>query len=151
LTAHLGRVSFSSDEVYYFHKGILGFQGEKKFIFLKRKEDEPFIWLQSVERSELAFVLIDPSFLFQDYKPHIDLDELEDIKAIDSKKVKIYVIVTLPPDRKDCRVNLLAPIVINPKKKLGKQVVLKDTGYKIQYFIFSCSKGRRQNHKSETS
>ncbi len=148
LTAHFGKVSFFSKEVYYFYKGIYGFPGEKKFIFLKLKESEPFIWLQSVEKPDLTFVLVNPSFLFQNYKPHIDLDELEDIKAIDSKSVKVYVIVTFPPDMKDCHVNLLAPLVINPRKKLGKQVVLKDTGYKIQHFIFSQLEGKRLNSKS---
>jgi len=151
LTSHLGKVSFSSDEVYYFHRGIFGFPGEKKFIFLKLKESEPFIWLQSVEKPDLAFVLVNPSFLFQDYNPHIGLDELEDIKAIDSKSVKVYVIVTLHPEMKDCHVNLLAPLVINPRKKLGKQVVLKDTGYKIQYFIFNQLERKRLNNKSKTS
>jgi len=104
-----------------------------------------------VEKLDLAFVLVDPSFLFQHYNPEIGLDELEDIKAIDSKSVKVYVIVTLPSDTKDCHVNLLAPLVINPRKKSGKQVVLKDTGYKIQHFIFSRSEERRQNNKSKTS
>ena len=31
--------------------------------------------------------------------------------------------------------NLLAPIMINPAKKLGKQVVLKKSDYKIQHPI----------------
>ena len=150
-TSRFGKVSFSSSEVYHFRKGIYGFPAEKKFIFLRQKEDEPFIWLQSVEKPDLAFVLVDSSFLFQDYKPHINPDELEDIKAIDSKSEKVFVIVTFPPDMKNCHVNLLAPIVINPKKKLGKQVVLKDTGYKIQHFIFSRSEGGRQNNKSKPS
>ena len=104
-----------------------------------------------MEKLDLAFVLVDPSFLFQDYKPHINPDELEDIKAIDSKSVKVYVIVALRPEGKDCHVNLLAPLVINPRKKSGKQVVLKDSGYKIQHFIFSWSEGRRPNNKSKTS
>jgi len=151
LTSHFGKVSFFSKEVYCFHKGIYGFPEEKTFIFLKLKENEPFIWLQSVEKPDLAFVLVNPSFLFQDYNPHIGLDELEDIKAIDSKSVKVYVIVTLPPEMKDCHVNLLAPLVINPRKKLGKQVVLKDTGYKIQHFIFNQLERKRLNNKSKTS
>jgi flagellar assembly factor FliW len=151
LTSRLGKVSFLSKEVYYFHKGIYGFPGEKEFIFLKLKENEPFIWLQSIEKPDLAFVLVNPSFLFQDYNPHIGLDELEDIKATDSKSVKVYVIVTLSPDMKDCHANLLAPLVINPRKKLGKQVVLKDTGYKIQHFIFSQLERKRPNNISKTS
>lgn len=104
-----------------------------------------------MEKLDLAFVLVDPSFLFQDYKPHINPDELEDIKATDSKSEKVYVIVTLPSDTKDCHVNLLAPLVINQRKKSGKQVVLKDTGYKIKHFIFSRSEERRQNNKSKSS
>jgi len=43
LTSNFGKASLVSKEVYYFRKGIYGFPGEKKSIFLKLKENEPFI------------------------------------------------------------------------------------------------------------
>jgi len=146
LTSRFGKISFSSKEVYNFSKGIYGFPQEKKFIFLKLKEDEPFLWLQSIQRPDLAFLLVDPFIFFRGYKPEIAQKELQEIKAANLKSVEIYVIVTLPADIKQAQLNLLAPLLINPGKKLGRQVVLKSSDYKTQHSIFSQLKKRTQKN-----
>ncbi|OGC85630.1 MAG: hypothetical protein A2W07_07225, partial [candidate division Zixibacteria bacterium RBG_16_43_9] len=105
-------------------------------VFLKLKEFNPFLWLQSVEKPDLAILLIDPLIFLRDYKPEIPKKELEDIEILDLKKAEIYVTVTPSGKLKQSSLNLLAPIIINPAKKLGKQVVLKKSDYKIQHSIF---------------
>ena len=136
LTSRFGKISFSSKEVYYFSKGIYGFPQEKKYVFLKLKEFDPFLWLQSVEKSDLAILLIDPFIFLRDYKPEIPKKELEFIKVQDLKKAKIYVTVTLSGKLRQSTLNLLSPLMINTEKRLGKQVVLKSGDYKIQHSIF---------------
>jgi flagellar assembly factor FliW len=136
LTSRFGKISFSSKEVYYFSKGIYGFPQENKYVFLKLKEFEPFLWLQSVEKPDLAILLIDPLIFLRDYKPEIPKKELEDIEILDLKKSEIYVTVTPSGKLEQSTLNLLAPIIINPAKKLGKQVVLKSSDYRIQHSIF---------------
>jgi len=136
LTSRFGKISFSSKEVYNFSKGIYGFPQEKRYLFLKLKEYEPFLWFQSIEKPELAIPLVDPTLFFPDYKIDILESELEELKATDLKRLEVYVIVTLTSMIEKAQANLLAPIMINPAKKLGKQVVLKKSDYKIQHSIF---------------
>ncbi|OGC79996.1 MAG: hypothetical protein A2W07_07010 [candidate division Zixibacteria bacterium RBG_16_43_9] len=136
LTSRFGKISFSSKEVYSFSKGIYGFPQEKRYLFLKLKEYEPFLWLQSVEKPDLAILLIDPLIFLRDYKPEILKKELEDIEILDLKKAEIYVTVTPSGKLKQSSLNLLAPIIINPARRLGKQVVLKSGDYRIQHPIF---------------
>lgn len=136
LTSRFGKISFSSKEVYNFSKGIYGFPQEKKYVFLKLKEFDPFLWLQSVEKSDLAILLIDPLIFFPEYKPEILQKEFEFIKVQDLKKAKIYVTVTLSGKLRQSTLNLLSPLMINTEKRLGKQVVLKKSDYKIQHSIF---------------
>lgn len=136
LTSRFGKISFSSKEVYYFSKGIYGFPQEKKYVFLKLKEFDPFLWLQSVEKPDLAILLIDPFIFLRDYKPEIPKKELEFIKVQDLKKAKIYVTVTFSGKLRQSTLNLLSPLMINTEKRLGKQVVLKSGDYKIQHSIF---------------
>lgn len=136
LTSRFGKISFSSKEVYYFSKGIYGFPQEKRYLFLKLKEFDPFLWLQSAEKPDLAILLIDPFIFFPDYKPEILQKELEFIKVQDLKKAKIYVTVTLSGKLRQSTLNLLSPLMINPEKRLGKQVVLKSGDYRIQHSIF---------------
>jgi flagellar assembly factor FliW len=62
LTSRFGKISFSSKEVYNFSRGIYGFPQENKYVFLKLKEFNPFLWLQFVEKPDLAILLISLSF-----------------------------------------------------------------------------------------
>ena len=135
LTSSFGKISFSSKEVYNFSKGIYGFPQVKKYVFLKLKEFEPFLWLQSVEKPDLAILLIDPLIFLRDYKPEIPKKELESIEILDLKIAEIYVTVIPSGKLKQSSLNLIAPIIINPAKRLGKQVVLKSGDYRIQHPI----------------
>ncbi|GAI49025.1 unnamed protein product, partial [marine sediment metagenome] len=52
------------------------------------------------------------------------------------KKVKqgqVFVLVAIPEDPSRIRANLLAPLVINVLRRLGKQVILEQSGYPLQY------------------
>ena len=145
LTSRFGKISFSSKEVYNFSKGIYGFPQEKKYLFLKLKEFEPFLWLQSVHKPDLAILLTDPLILLQDYKPEIPKREFEDIEILDLKKAEIYVTVTPSGKLNQSSLNLLAPIIINPAKRSGKQVVLKSGDYRIQQSIFERLEKKSKN------
>ncbi|HVP36660.1 MAG TPA: flagellar assembly protein FliW [Terriglobales bacterium] len=134
-SSFFGKISFSSREVYFFSKGIYGFPEGKKYLLLKLKEYEPLIWLQSTEKPGLTIPLIDPAFFLPDYKVDLLENELEELKATTLKRLEFYVIVTLGPTLEKTQVNLLAPIVVNPAKRVGKQAVLKKSNYKIQYSI----------------
>jgi flagellar assembly factor FliW len=148
LTSRFGKISFSSKEVYEFSKGIYGFPEKKKFIWLKLKETEPFKWLQSIEAGNWAFLLIDPFLFYPDYDPQVSKKELGDIKLISLKRSEIYAIASLSPHTKEARANLVAPLIINPDKNLGKQVVLKGSNYRIHHPIFDLIEKKRHGQLS---
>lgn len=145
LNSGLGKISFSSKGIYKFSKGIYGFPEQKKFILLRPKEIEPFLWLQSIEKPNLTLLLVTPFIFDPNYEPQLTKKELQDIKLTSLKIAEIYVIVTIPPDMRQAQANLLAPLIINPEKKLGKQVVLKGRDYKIHHSIFELMEKERYN------
>jgi flagellar assembly factor FliW len=144
-TSGFGKISFSSKDIYKFSKGIYGFPELKKFILSRPKEIEPFVWLQSIEKPNVALLLVNPFLLHPNYDPQVQKKELKDIKLTSLKKAEIYVIVTIPPDIKQAQANLLSPLMINPEKKLGKQVVLKGSDYKIHHLIFDLMEKERHS------
>ncbi len=148
LTSRFGKISFSSKEVCEFSKGICGFPEKNKFIWLKLKETEPFKWLQSIQAGDWAFLLIDPFIFYPDYDPQVSKKELAEIKLTSLAKSEIFAITCLSPDSKEARANLLAPLIINPDKRLGKQVVLKGSNYSIQQRIFELTKSKREGRLS---
>ena len=88
------------------------------------------MWLQSVDNGALAFVLIDPLLFKPDYKVEIGTEDAEELGLKNGgDEAQIMAIVNILKRGEDGKptamtANLLGPIVINPEKKLAKQVVL---------------------------
>ncbi len=92
-------------------------------------------WLQSVDTGELAFLLMNPSQVVPDYTVAVSQHDLTELAASDLDELEVYTLVVVPEDPAKVRTNLKAPILLNPKHRLGKQVVLDKSDYPIQYFL----------------
>ena len=57
LTKTNGVVQVQDDKILTFEEGLFGFEDYKKFALID-SEYEPFIWLQSIENQNLAFLII---------------------------------------------------------------------------------------------
>jgi flagellar assembly factor FliW len=134
-TSRFGTLTVDEQEVLSFPEGMIGFPGLTRFIMLRHKEGSPFLWLQSLEEGDLAFVLMDPLLLIPDYVLNIPPED-RTLLAIESSGngVQAWAVVTIgrqePPE---ITANLLAPLVVNPGARLGKQIVLLDSPYAIRH------------------
>ncbi|NLW22607.1 MAG: flagellar assembly protein FliW [Tissierellia bacterium] len=136
-TTNFGEIEIDEENIIDFPEGIPGFEGEKQFIIINNEDEEnPFQWLQSVNNPDLAFVIINPFFVFPDYDIEIPETALNKLNIKDEKDVAVYSIVVVPEDLEKMTTNLLGPIVINVNKKLGKQVILDDSRYTTKHYIF---------------
>jgi flagellar assembly factor FliW len=135
LTSRFGQIAFEEKEILFLPKGILGFSQLSKYVIIEKDEYEPFKWLQSVEESDIAFVIVDPTFFFPDYKLELHEKELEELNFQQMKELTPYLIVTVPPDPSQMSADLLGPLVINFKKRIAKQVVMPDSPYTTKHYI----------------
>ena len=94
-----------------------------------------FFWLQSIDRPEVCFVVTDPFVIYNGYEVKIEDDDLELLGIASPKTVLTLVIVVIPENPEDIRVNLKAPVVINIERNLGKQVLQQDESLPIRYFL----------------
>lgn len=134
-----GKVKVSQDQLIHFSEGILGFEDLHKYYLLDRDEG-PFYWLQSVDMTEIAFVIINPMFFMADYRLELtqkDFDDIELEKEDDIEDDLLqYVIVTIPPeDPNKMTANLLGPIIINKSKRIGKQALSLNPEYHVKHNI----------------
>lgn len=137
-TRDFGEIEVSEENIIFFKEGIPGFDEEKEFIIiLNEDEDNPFHHLQSVKNPNLSFIIINPFEVFKDYDIIIPQTAIDKLKIEKPEDVLIYSIVVVPEDIRKMTVNLLGPIVINHKKRLGKQVILEDSRYSTKHFIFA--------------
>lgn len=131
-TLHWGDLKVEEDQVLQFAKGIPGFDGETEFLLIDH--EGPFVYLQSVKDKNLIFLLADPFYFYPSYE--FELPEGDKEELVIEDLVKVYGIVTLKEEVKQSTINLLAPIVINPEKRLGKQVVLHQTAYQTRHSLW---------------
>lgn len=122
-------------ETYTFHKGIPGFEELKSFDL--QQHDEVFSLFSSVEEPAAAFVTVNPFDFHPEYEFELSPENVEDLGVINPSDVAVRCIVTLHADIQNATANLLAPIVFNKQKKLGKQIVLQNTDYKTKHALWS--------------
>jgi flagellar assembly factor FliW len=143
-TKHFGEINYNEEDVITFREGIPGFFHVSRFILITEGEDALFSWLQCIEDTDLAFVLMDVKSVLPDYKPDISPDSLKGIEENGGELICCNIVV-VPEDISQMRVNLRAPVLINMKAKLGKQVVAQNEDYSVQYYIFDeLNKGRQK-------
>ena len=83
---------------------------------------------------DIAFILINPYILRPDYVLDIPAEDLVEIGSPDEPDVLVFSIVTIPPEG-DVTANLQGPLVINRKKRLGKQSISLDTRWQTKHSI----------------
>lgn len=134
-TTRFGEIEIDENQVLTFVKPILGFQNYEKFVLLPGPKESPLWWLQSVEDGALAFLLLEPLQVLPDYQVPFTPQDLHELNASSPQDISIYTLLVVPEDPTKIRTNLRAPIVINPKTRLAKQMVLDRTDYPVQWFL----------------
>lgn len=125
-TKFLGEVEIKESEILTFKQGLPGFPDNKKFILLALDADLPLALLQSTEEAAISFVVAFPFAFKKDYVFDLSEEDKESLQIEKEEEVLTYSIVTLKETFQESTLNLLAPIIINNRKKLGKQIVLQD-------------------------
>jgi flagellar assembly factor FliW len=134
-TTRFGEIQVDDTKVIDMRGGILGFEHLKKFVLHIQDEKNPFWWFQSLDDGTISFVVINPFIAKVDYEPVLDDYDTSLLGIKSAEDVVMLAIVTIRQTPFSASVNLRAPIVINAKKRIAKQVVLEDTAHPIQYFL----------------
>ncbi|MCC6277709.1 MAG: flagellar assembly protein FliW [Oligoflexia bacterium] len=136
-TTRFGLVAVQESDLITFKEGPLGFTELTKFVLLDDPKDEIFAWLQSVEKPSVAFPVLEPELFASNYKVSLTRHDLESLSMKAGDKTRMYNIVTIPEDATLMTANLKAPIVINVRDRVAKQVVAQENDYPIRFPIFA--------------
>lgn len=116
-----GRVEIPEGDVLGFD-GLPGFADARRFALLRHDRDSAFLWLVSLDRAELAFVVTDPCQFFPDYAPKLSRPQLGAVEAEAREGIELYAIVTVQEG--STTLNLAAPVLVNASARRGAQVIL---------------------------
>lgn len=135
-TKRFGEMEFSEDSVVKVRGGLIGLAGHENFIIIRYQDDSPFYWLQCVDEPELALVMINPLLFKADYDPPIPLSVSQELDVRAPGELSIFVIVTIPAGSpQDMTANLLGPLVVNPRSRRARQLVLDDRVYSHRFRV----------------
>ena len=138
-TARFGSIETQDKDILLFPGALYGFDQEKEFVILPLdpKIESPMEWLQSLRSRELAFIVTDPFLFVPEYKMVLSDSEMDQLKLESMESVAVRVIVTIPKVHSEMTANLVAPLVINQKNRLAKQVVLTSAEYDTKHSLIS--------------
>ena len=134
MTKALGKIEVSEDSLLTIPEGLFGFEDYKKYALVE-SEYEPFIWLQSCDDPNVAFLIVDPFLISTEYETYIDDAALAKIGITKPEDIIIMTIVTVPKDGGHITANFQGPIVINKQNKMCMQAVLNDNRWSTKFDI----------------
>ena len=133
-TKAYGEIEIEDRQRVSFPRGLFGFEELRDFVLLDATQ-QPFYWLQSIERVEVAFVLIDPKFFRPDYTPDVDSSELEEIGIASADDMLVFSIVTIPPAGGKMTANLQGPLILNRQTLAARQSISANPLWGVRHGI----------------
>lgn len=134
-TRLFGEIEVKKVDIIEFTKPIIGFDDYKQYILLSKESIFPTFWLQSVDNPNLAFPVVSPFSIHEDYSVKLQQHDYEDLLLKEIDDLLILTLLVVPQDLSQMRTNLKAPIVYNPKMRIAKQVILQDEKYPINFYV----------------
>ncbi|NLA75615.1 MAG: flagellar assembly protein FliW, partial [Deltaproteobacteria bacterium] len=88
-TSRFGEIEIEEKRIILFNEGLIGFPDEKEYIIIEHRSGSPFMWLQSVNNPDLAFVIMNPFQVFPGYLKDISPEEENILKPDKNEAVMI--------------------------------------------------------------
>jgi flagellar assembly factor FliW len=134
LYTHFGAFSLKTEDVIAFPSGLPGFESDRRFVLLSSAAYEPVQCLQSIDGPSPSFLVVVPRRVLPDYRARLNQSDLARLGAPDDGSLLWLAIVTVGDD--GLFANLRAPVVVNPARMLGFQLVPSDSVYPLRQPLF---------------
>lgn len=132
-STRFGTLELTSDQAIDFGPGLLGFPASGTFVFIELPDDDHYLWLQSVDEPELAFLVTRPWEFFPDYEIDVPDAVTAEIELEDPVDSDVFLLLTVHRTNDEepgfLTANLLGPVVVNTRRRLARQVVLDSDAY----------------------
>lgn len=124
-----GQQEFVPDETnnqFIMPEGLIGLPDFKKFELIVDPESLPFVVLRAISGDEIQIPAVEPVGLVENYRLDIgDPDaEMLGLVGADANPLILNVATIKSYEPQKVTLNLAAPILINRRTRVGKQVVL---------------------------
>ena len=136
-TTRFGELEVDKNDIVQFKDGILGFDQLKNFFVVDPGDQTLILWLQSTDDKSVAFPIIEPKIFKPDYAVKLMPIDFASLELENLNSASVYTILTIPQNVLEMSANLKAPIVINNKNKMAKQIVLQDSKLEVRLAMYN--------------
>jgi flagellar assembly factor FliW len=124
----------ASRSVVTFPKGIPGFESCHGFVLMAPETDTGLRYLRAVDGPAASFLVMDPRHILPGYRCDLSESDRERLQAASAASLLWLVLVTVEADG-TIVANLRAPVVINPERMLGAQVIPHQCLYPLRHVL----------------
>ena len=150
-TTRFGELEVDKKDIIVFKEGLLGFESLKKFFIVDPGDQTLILWFQSAEDPATAFPILEPKIFKPDYIVKLLPAELTSLELESINDASVYTILTIPKNVQEMSANLKAPIVINNKTKVARQIVLQDSKLEVRCQMYKELKRYIVSYSSDDS
>ena len=123
-----------------FKKGIPGFENLRNFKILDLEDNKQFKIFQSREEENISFVVTSPFEIYKEYVIDLNDETIKELEIENSEDVLVLSMITLGETLEKSTLNLKAPLIINIKNKLGRQLILQSEKYETKHPLIRSEK-----------
>jgi flagellar assembly factor FliW len=122
----LPEVEPASDHVIDLPQGLIGFAGYTRAELRELPDQPPFLWMTLHGPAGIVnFVVVEPGGVIPGYEPELFDADAAALDLAEPGDAQILAIVSLQPHAPlSATANLIGPLVINRRTRLGRQLVI---------------------------
>ncbi len=135
IRSRFGTFEIAAADCVTFPLGVPGFEQTRRFAVVTGEAFAPFQCLHAVD-DPVSFLVVDPRLVLPDYRCALSPTDLSRLATTEPAELLWLAIVTFD-DRGRVFANLRAPIVINPERMLGYQVMPHNSLYPLRHPLAS--------------
>ena len=129
----MGLPEIPEESVIEFPDGVPGLGELRRFVLLRPDDLGPIVLLQSVEDEQVSLPLVPAEVVHPEYQLRLGDAELRAISAERTDELAALAVVVLSSESGVAACNLFAPIVVNFKARIGRQILQADSDYPMVF------------------
>ncbi|HSW50083.1 MAG TPA: flagellar assembly protein FliW [Bryobacteraceae bacterium] len=144
-TTYFGSVPYQPESVVEFPLGLPGFENEHRFVLIEQELNKPVVFLQSLARPDLCFITLPVGLISGSYELSLSGEDLgvlglADQPGLGADPAVVSLAVVTFTENQPPTANLLSPIVINWRSRLGVQILPADSPHSHRHPLFAESR-----------
>lgn len=135
-TLRFGEVEIDQEKIINFEDGLPGLEDKHRFALLQFEDSNPIFWLQAVADPNVCLPVVDAFLTVPGYAFDLADEDVKELKLESAEDLHILSVLVIPDNIEQMTMNLAAPIVVNIRTNMAKQIILSGGEYNVRFPVF---------------